>query len=76
MMDPLHPDELRPGTPEAASGKNKPTAAGSELPATAGANAFPTATDETPPANKLTPEEQMALFEKELKEKDWGHQPC
>ena len=29
-----------------------------------------------PPANKLTPEEQMALFEKELKENDWGHQPC
>jgi len=28
------------------------------------------------PVNKLTPEEQMALFEKELKEKDWGHQPC
>lgn len=24
----------------------------------------------------LTPEEQMALFEKELKENDWGHQPC
>ena len=28
------------------------------------------------PVNKLTPEEQMALFEKELKENDWGHQPC
>jgi hypothetical protein len=27
-------------------------------------------------SNKLTPEEQMALFEKELKENDWGHQPC
>jgi hypothetical protein len=27
-------------------------------------------------ANPLTPEEQMALFEKELKENDWGHQPC
>ena len=27
-------------------------------------------------ANKLTPEEQMALYEKELKENDWGHQPC
>jgi len=27
-------------------------------------------------ANELTPEEQMALFEKELKENDWGHQPC
>jgi hypothetical protein len=24
----------------------------------------------------LTPEEQMDLFEKELKENDWGHQPC
>ena len=23
---------------------------------------------------KLTPEEQMALFEKDLKENDWGHQ--
>ncbi len=34
------------------------------------------ATEEPTPANKLTPEEQMALFEKELKEKDWGHQPC
>ena len=27
-------------------------------------------------ANALTPEEQMALFEKKLKENDWGHQPC
>ena len=27
-------------------------------------------------AKKLTPEEQMALFEKDLKENDWGHQPC
>ena len=35
----------------------------------------PAATD-NPPVNTLTPEEQMALFEKELKETDWGHQPC
>ena len=27
----------------------------------------------TPPPTK---EEQWALFEKELKENDWGHQPC
>jgi hypothetical protein len=27
-------------------------------------------------ANPLTKEEQWALFEKELKESDWGHQPC
>jgi hypothetical protein len=25
---------------------------------------------------ELTPEEQMALYEKDLKENDWGHQPC
>lgn len=28
------------------------------------------------PPEQLTPEEQMARFEKELKENDWGHQPC
>ncbi|MEO5958050.1 MAG: hypothetical protein ABIZ49_04040 [Opitutaceae bacterium] len=28
------------------------------------------------PAEKLSAEEQMALFAKELKENDWGHQPC
>jgi hypothetical protein len=28
------------------------------------------------PARELTPEEQMALYEKDLKENDWGHQPC
>ena len=26
--------------------------------------------------SKLTKEEQMALYEKDLKENDWGHQPC
>lgn len=31
---------------------------------------------EAKPVSQLTPEEQMALFEKELKENDWGHQPC
>lgn len=33
-------------------------------------------TEGAPEVSKLTPEEQMALFEKELKETDWGHQPC
>ena len=31
---------------------------------------------ESQPQKQLTPEEQMALFEQELKETDWGHQPC
>ena len=25
---------------------------------------------------ELTPDEQMAAFEKAMKEEDWGHQPC
>ena len=35
----------------------------------------PTAHEPKAP-KKLTAEEQMALYEKELKENDWGHQPC
>ena len=26
--------------------------------------------------NELSEEEQMALYEKDLKDSDWGHQPC
>jgi len=37
----------------------------------------PAAAPQQPQAVKeLTPEEQMALYEKDLKENDWGHQPC
>jgi hypothetical protein len=32
--------------------------------------------NETTPPGQLSKEEQWALFEKELKESDWGHQPC
>ena len=32
--------------------------------------------EEKPPAKELTPEEQMERFEEDLKESDWGHQPC
>jgi hypothetical protein len=32
--------------------------------------------DGTAAPGELTKEEQWALFEKELKESDWGHQPC
>ena len=32
--------------------------------------------DKAPAPDQLTKEEQWALFEKELKESDWGHQPC
>lgn len=36
----------------------------------------PSAPGEAPAADQLTKEEQWAAFEKELKESDWGHQPC
>jgi len=26
--------------------------------------------------NELSEEEQMALYEEDLKDSDWGHQPC
>jgi hypothetical protein len=45
-----------------------PPASAAGIPPVAGANAID--------PKKLTPEEQMALFEKDLKENDWGHQPC
>ena len=45
-----------------------------------GGNSSPSGTtsasSETEPIKELSPEEQMALYEKDLKENDWGHQPC
>jgi hypothetical protein len=32
--------------------------------------------NESTSPKKLTADEQMALYEKALKEDDWGHQPC
>src|SRR5437867_1981139 len=31
---------------------------------------------QTPPSKKLSAEEQLAMYEEELKQNDWGHQPC
>jgi hypothetical protein len=36
----------------------------------------PPAPTEPAAPGQLSKEEQWALFEKELKESDWGHQPC
>ena len=49
-----------------------------DLPATGGSTAGgdPEVVPGQPAANALTKEEQWALFEKELMENDWGHQPC
>jgi hypothetical protein len=53
-----------------------PTDVPRPAPPPAPANAGPLPPPKEVPPSPLTPEEQMALFEKELKENDWGHQPC
>ncbi len=40
------------------------------------AEANAAASNNSPIERKLTPEEQLALYEEHLKETDWGHQPC
>ncbi len=62
--------EPRPPPPAA----HPPTAPAAASPSAEPASSVSSET--SPPANPLTPEEQMALFEQELKETDWGHQPC
>jgi hypothetical protein len=64
-------DQKQPGRrlPESEHGNPE-----GHLPPAAGADASAAGKPAAMP--KLTPEEQMALFEKELKENDWGHQPC
>ena len=60
------PELSQPGIPQdKESGKHK-------VPV----DSEPTVSPEAAKLNNLTPEEQMALYEKELKEDDWGHQPC
>jgi len=62
MTEPHNSDE----SPAKPNGEIAPARSGEVDPASPG----------EPPAPALTKEEQWALFEKELKESDWGHQPC
>jgi hypothetical protein len=67
MMSDQLPEE--PGLPEAVPGSpsaKSPTETEAASPAS----------DKPGERRKLTAEEQMALYEKDLKENDWGHQPC
>jgi len=59
-----------PQTP--ATSKPEATAGGA-IPAT---KAVEPSTEAVEKANKLSKEEQMAAFEEDLKNNDWGHQPC
>jgi len=72
-------DPKRPESPVPPSGEDKakdhPRANAGNDPAS-GAATDASAEETSAEANKLSAEEQMARFEEELKENDWGHQPC
>ena len=54
----------------------QPDKGGPAAPPLPAAGADAPAAGKPTPEQKLTPEEQMELFEKHLKENDWGHRPC
>jgi len=57
-----------------AAKKSRPAVASSNSTQTPAPN--PSAKVNENAVKELTTEEQMALYEKDLKENDWGHQPC
>jgi hypothetical protein len=66
----IEPDRIDNSVPEPAKSPTSTDATGKPSP-------LPKiAADEVIDVSKLSKEEQMALYEKELKENDWGHQPC
>lgn len=75
MTDQAQRNDLRPTNPK-KDGAAKPPTGESQLPPIAEISQPAAESEGVTPVDKLTPEEQMARFEKELKEKDWGHQPC
>jgi len=60
-------------TPQTPAISGPKAAAGSALPATVAVDSTSEADE---PVKKLSKEEQMAAFEEDLKNNDWGHQPC
>jgi hypothetical protein len=74
MTDPQRAGELLPSGEKIKITENRAAIPPAGTPPENAADA----STETEPrsAKKLTAEEQMALYEKELKDNDWGHQPC
>jgi hypothetical protein len=74
MTDPLHAGEICPTGDDGKTVENRAAIPPAGIPPE---NAAETPTETEPrAAKKLTAEEQMALYEKDLKDNDWGHQPC
>jgi hypothetical protein len=74
MTDPQPRESSVPELPKDESGKSPdPNTDATSLPVSAADASAASAPAES---NKLSAEEQMALYEQDLKENDWGHQPC
>ena len=71
------PESSKESTPKSDNEKIAEPS-GRPVPASLTCDSDPAKSDAGKPATskKLTPEEQMALYEQDLKENDWGHQPC
>jgi hypothetical protein len=74
MTDPQHPDSSVPKSDKNTADDRQATNADAKLQSGVAVDA-PGASAPAE-ANKLSADEQMALYEQDLKENDWGHQPC
>ena len=73
MTDQQHNKESRAGVEKGPRAEGNDPAAKAPSPT---AEAVASSSMDPEKLKKLTAEEQMALYEKDLKENDWGHQPC
>ena len=73
MTDPKPTHASRSDLGQSQSQPGSEAAPAGELPASDLANLEASG---PPKPKKLTEAEQMALYEKDLQENDWGHQPC
>lgn len=75
MTDQHGIEKSKPELEKGKDVKSRGTANPASFPPCPGADVTPAA-GESDASSRLTPDEQMALYEKDLKENDWGHQPC
>ncbi len=74
MTDQQRTDESLPELDKRKVGESSGTVRSVKLPSDCDADV--STAGEPATSKKLTEAEQMALYEKELKDNDWGHQPC
>lgn len=74
MTDGKLSDDSPPALDMTKAGKRAGTSTAGQSPP--GSDSAVTGASDPDNPKQLTKEEQMALYEKDLRENDWGHQPC